>query len=397
MAGRIARYLIRRAGVAQHDQHVAAYHHAQIAVYPFRGVQKQRRRPRARKRGRHLAPHRARLPDSRHHHPALGRQNQLHRAAKTLTQAANQPTHRLRLDLQHFPRVRHRIIAPGSARAFKGLLFPHHNLAYTIPFVTSSPNPCSSRGLARPCSSVVPVPTFSTAPLLARQSRRFCAICEICGSRRSAPSIPTRTSRPLPRTSTPNKEPRMNHTSSPNLPAGLRDLRLQITSPEREALWDYAAARGYGVEVFDFTDPDLLDDPARVRALLDWYRARRAEVTGALSLHGAYRNLRPGAADSKIRAASRDRIEQSLDLAEELGACQVVFHCGFELMAGPAELPAWVRAVCRLLAERAGRANAGGVSRECLRARSQDRASAPGRPRPPRASGPASTSATPTS
>ncbi len=71
-------------------------------------------------------------------------------------------------------------------------------------------------------------------------------------------------------------------------------------------MWDYAVAHGHGVEIFEFSDPDLLDDPARLRASLDWYRARRRDFPGRVSFHGAYQNLRPGAADAKIRAASRD-------------------------------------------------------------------------------------------
>ncbi len=124
-------------------------------------------------------------------------------------------------------------------------------------------------------------------------------------------------------------------------PVGISELLVQVGGPEREALWEYAVAKGRGVEIFELSEPEVLDDTARLGKTVNWYRERRADFPGPVSFHGPYQNLRPGAADGKIRAASRERILQGLELAEELGAGQVVFHSDFDLNPTPAYVAAW--------------------------------------------------------
>jgi len=131
-------------------------------------------------------------------------------------------------------------------------------------------------------------------------------------------------------------------TPPPAPPAGIGAYLIQITGPDREALLDYAVARGHGVEVADFAESALLDDPAGLDTVLAWYARRLPEVRGPLSLHGPYHNLAPGGLDGRIRAATQERVAQCLDIAGELGIGRVVFHSDFDLVPTPGHLAAWV-------------------------------------------------------
>ena len=110
---------------------------------------------------------------------------------------------------------------------------------------------------------------------------------------------------------------------------GISEFLVQVYGEQREALLDYAVARGHGVEVADFISPQLLDDADGRAKLVAWYRARLPEVRGTLGFHGAFHDLLPSALDPKVRAVARDRIGRCLDIAEELGAGGIVFHSDF--------------------------------------------------------------------
>lgn len=124
-----------------------------------------------------------------------------------------------------------------------------------------------------------------------------------------------------------------------SLPACISELLVQTQGAEREALLAYGVAHGHGVEIADFAQPNLLDDAAHCRSVIDWYKRRLPEIRGLVSLHAAFRELSPASVDAKVRGAACDRVTQSLDIAEELGARYLVGHSdlGFVvLMSGRA-------------------------------------------------------------
>jgi len=129
-----------------------------------------------------------------------------------------------------------------------------------------------------------------------------------------------------------------------SLPAAISQLLVQVFGDDREAVMGYAVAQGHGVEIADFISPARLDNPAECAELVSWYRERLPGVRGLVSFHGAFWNLLPGASDARILAATQNRVNQSLDLAEAVGAACVVFHLGFDwLSLDPGYAASWAQ------------------------------------------------------
>lgn len=116
--------------------------------------------------------------------------------------------------------------------------------------------------------------------------------------------------------------------STPVAP-GISQFLLQVYGDEREVMLDYAIKQGHGVDVSDFISQHFLDDAPRCKELVAWYRSRLTDVAGQVTLHGALWDLAPSSRDSKVRAATMERMNQCLDIAEELGISWVVFHLDF--------------------------------------------------------------------
>lgn len=86
---------------------------------------------------------------------------------------------------------------------------------------------------------------------------------------------------------------------------------------------DYAL----GYEYNDFYVPQLLDNTGALRDRIDMYKQlKRPE--GRDTLHGAFYDVVPFSWDSGIRKHSLYRMQQSVEIAEELGCRAVVFHTG---------------------------------------------------------------------
>lgn len=80
-----------------------------------------------------------------------------------------------------------------------------------------------------------------------------------------------------------------------------------------------------GFEYNDFFKPDLLDDKDALKQRIALYRGlKRPE--GADTLHGAFFDIIPFSWDSGIRKHSLYRMQQSVEIACELGCRGVVFH-----------------------------------------------------------------------
>jgi sugar phosphate isomerase/epimerase len=110
---------------------------------------------------------------------------------------------------------------------------------------------------------------------------------------------------------------------------GISQFLVQVHGEERGALLAYAIEQGYGVDVSEFISQHLLDDGPRCAELVAWYRSRLPDVAGLVTFHGALWDLAPSARDSKVRAATMDRMRQCLDIAEELGIDWINFHLDF--------------------------------------------------------------------
>lgn len=83
-------------------------------------------------------------------------------------------------------------------------------------------------------------------------------------------------------------------------------------------------AREYALG-FEYNDFYLnLDDTAAIEEKIALYR-RNLPPCGC-TLHGAFYDVAIGSIDAQIRAVSRQRIEQSVEICKQLGARAVVFH-----------------------------------------------------------------------
>lgn len=100
--------------------------------------------------------------------------------------------------------------------------------------------------------------------------------------------------------------------------------------PEIDKIEEYAElAEKYalGFEYNDFFNPDLLDDKAAIRERISRYRQLgRPQKTD--TMHGAFYDIVPFSWDSGISSHSRYRMQQSAEIAAELGCRAVIFHAG---------------------------------------------------------------------
>ena len=83
---------------------------------------------------------------------------------------------------------------------------------------------------------------------------------------------------------------------------------------------------GLGIEIQDFSVPDLLDrtDHNSVEALRD----KLAHINDR-SLHGTFSELFPGSRDAEVRATAKRRFQKCYELALELGMQHLILHHAF--------------------------------------------------------------------
>ena len=101
--------------------------------------------------------------------------------------------------------------------------------------------------------------------------------------------------------------------------------------PSWEQIDEYMALAeqyGMGFEYNDFFAPGLLDDRAGIKERIRDYKSlgRPQRVD---TLHGAFYDVLPFSWDSGIRKNSIYRMQQSVEIAEELGCRGVIFHTNF--------------------------------------------------------------------
>lgn len=118
-----------------------------------------------------------------------------------------------------------------------------------------------------------------------------------------------------------------------------------------------AKLHGLGLELQEFSNPNLLDDDwhGRIRE----YRAHLDSYEEPITMHGAFIDLISGSPDKRVATIARDRYQQNLEVAHEIGAKVIDFHANYlPLVDHPSYLPEWEKRQVDFwapLAEEAGR------------------------------------------
>lgn len=94
-----------------------------------------------------------------------------------------------------------------------------------------------------------------------------------------------------------------------------------------EAYAEIAEQYSLGFEYNDFFAPDLLDDEGALKQRIALYNELK-RPKGKDTLHGAFLDIVPFSSDSGIRKHSIYRMQQSVDIAGQLGCRGVIFHTG---------------------------------------------------------------------
>lgn len=89
-----------------------------------------------------------------------------------------------------------------------------------------------------------------------------------------------------------------------------------------------ANAYNCGFEYNDFFVPALLDDKERLRKTVQFYKNLEG-IPGYCTCHGAFFDVTVFSDDARIREVSDYRVEQSINIAEQLGAKAVIFHTNY--------------------------------------------------------------------
>ncbi len=84
-----------------------------------------------------------------------------------------------------------------------------------------------------------------------------------------------------------------------------------------------------GVEIADFTKPDVWSDPGVYQARVDLYKKHILDLEITRTFHGPFWGMDPQSGDPDIRQLSRDKIHRSIDTAQDLGCTRIVFHTGY--------------------------------------------------------------------
>ncbi len=100
---------------------------------------------------------------------------------------------------------------------------------------------------------------------------------------------------------------------------------LIVSKADRlEKYQEIAQRYGTGFELNDFFAPALLDDKGALRDVIQKYR--QMGLPEGSTMHGVFFDMVIFSQDAGIREATARRMEQSMQIAEELGVKGVVFH-----------------------------------------------------------------------
>ncbi len=83
-----------------------------------------------------------------------------------------------------------------------------------------------------------------------------------------------------------------------------------------------------GFEYNDFFLPDILDDADTLEERIYFYK-NKEDMPEYVTLHGVFLDITIFSDDSRIKAVSDFRVEQSIDVARQLGVNAVIFHTNY--------------------------------------------------------------------
>jgi len=81
-------------------------------------------------------------------------------------------------------------------------------------------------------------------------------------------------------------------------------------------------------EINDFYEPDLLDNPEEIDRVIERYLQNGIPANS--TMHGAFYDIVIHSRDAAIRDISKRRMRQSMEIADRLGVCAVVFHTNYQ-------------------------------------------------------------------
>jgi len=112
---------------------------------------------------------------------------------------------------------------------------------------------------------------------------------------------------------------------------------MQQTSPPRlgvavtyrvfDILGQWIFDHDRDIEIQDFFSPQVLS--ADTKPLIAKYRDLLSGYGGNIGIHGPFVGFEIAAGDAEVRAVAKKRLAQGLDVAESLGATQMVVHSPF--------------------------------------------------------------------
>ncbi len=108
-------------------------------------------------------------------------------------------------------------------------------------------------------------------------------------------------------------------------------VKQLLLIPDKEHIKEclgLADTYGCGFEYNDFFLPDNLDNESWVRDRISFYQ-KLDNRPKYCTLHGAFFDVMVFSDDARIRQVSDFRVEQSLQIANELGASGVIFHTNY--------------------------------------------------------------------
>lgn len=94
-----------------------------------------------------------------------------------------------------------------------------------------------------------------------------------------------------------------------------------------DACLQLAHQYGVGLELQAFAYPNILDNGWE--ALVEHYKRALIGLPGERSMHGPFLDMSSGTPDPKIRAVVLDRINQAIEIADQLAVPTLVFHANF--------------------------------------------------------------------
>ena len=95
------------------------------------------------------------------------------------------------------------------------------------------------------------------------------------------------------------------------------------TEDMQRILKDYSI----GIEIVNFASAIVLDD--KKNKLREFKDDMKGYLNRPVSLHGPFVDMSPGSPDRRIREITKERFQESYEIARELKAEHIIFHSGF--------------------------------------------------------------------